>query len=386
MVTLDVQEQILDKLNTLIVVLNNDGSIDYVSKSANELLGYEPNQLLGQNWWEKTRFTRPEGIQIKNKILNLFENNVGSVSNYEHLLRTKEGGQKWFSWNISFLNEYQLVGFGNDITEKKLSEKRLTDSNKKLIQQNKDITDSIYYAKRIQQSILQTPEQLKGMFDQSFLLFKPKDIVSGDYYWFHEDPDFSYIAAVDCTGHGVPGAMMSMLANSLFREIFINKKLIEPNEILYALDAELSSATNKNNIDQFNDGMDVSLIRINKHTNELTFSGAFRSLIVSGKNGLTELRGSRYPIGFYSDVDKQFESVNSQLQSNDCLYLFSDGYIDQFGGEKDKKLNKSNFKELLSTIYEMPMEEQESFLEYSFNNWKQDNEQTDDVLVIGLKV
>jgi PAS domain S-box-containing protein len=386
MIAPDVQEQILDKLNTLIVVLNNDGSIDYVSKSANQLLGYEPSHLLGQNWWEKTRFTRPEGIQIKNKILNLFKNRSASVNTFEHLLRTSEGGQKWFSWDISYLNEEQLIGFGHDITDKKQNEKRLIENNKTLLQQNKDITDSIYYAKRIQQSILQSAETLKSIFGDSFLLYRPKDIVSGDYYWFYEDENFKYTAVADCTGHGVPGAMMSMVADSLFKEIFINKKMKEPKEILYALDHELSISLNKNNTEPCNDGMDVSLVRINKKTMELTFAGAFRSLIISGKDDLTELKGNRYPIGFYSDIDKTFESINFQLQNNDCVYLFSDGYIDQFGGENDKKLNKSNFKELVRTVYEMPMEEQEAFLEYSFNNWKQDHDKTDDVCVIGIKV
>jgi PAS domain S-box-containing protein len=385
MLALDLQDQILDRLNTLIVVLNNDGSVDYVSRSANELLGYEPSHLLGNNWWEKTRFTKPEGTEIKNKILRLFEANKRNVNSFEHLLKTKEGGQKWFSWDISMLNDEQLVGFGHDITEKKQSEKRLIESNKKLLQQNKDITDSIYYAKRIQESILQNSDGLQKLFKESFLLFKPKDIVSGDYYWFHEDENYKYVAAVDCTGHGVPGAMMSMLANSLFKEIFMNQKLSDPKEILYALDSELSLAVSKNN-EPCNDGMDVSIARVSKTSLELCFAGAFRSVIISGKEGLTELKGSRYPIGSYSDVDKQFEKTCFQLQANDCVYLFSDGYIDQFGGEKEKKLNKANFKELLREVYLMPMDEQEAFLEYSFNNWKQDNDQTDDVLVIGIKL
>jgi PAS domain S-box-containing protein len=385
MLALDLQEQILDRLNTLIVVLNNDGSIDYVSRSANELLGYEPSHLLGNNWWEKTRFTKPEGTEIKNKILRLFETNKRNVNNFEHLLKTKEGGQKWFSWDISMLNEEQLVGFGHDITEKKQNERRLIESNKKLLQQNKDITDSIHYAKRIQESILQSSDGLKLLFNESFLLYKPKDIVSGDYYWFHEDEHYKYLAAVDCTGHGVPGAMMSMLANSLFKEIFMNKELSDPKTVLYALDSELKAAVSRSN-ESCNDGMDVSIVRINKTTLELCFAGAFRSIIVSGKESLTEFKGNRYPIGSYSDIEKEFENTCIQLQSNDCVYLFSDGYIDQFGGEREKKLNKFNFKELLKEVYEMPMDEQEAFLEYSFNNWKQDYDQTDDVLVIGIKV
>jgi serine phosphatase RsbU (regulator of sigma subunit) len=184
----------------------------------------------------------------------------------------------------------------------------------------------------------------------------------------------------------VPGAMMSMVANSMFKEVFINRKATEPADILKALDEELAKSINKNQDASFNDGMDVALIRIDKTNNRLSFSGAFRSILISRQGEITELKGSRYPIGFYSGVEKQFDTETFQLQKEDSLYLFTDGFIDQFGGERNKKLNKTNFKDLLNTITEMNMEEQEAFLEYAFNNWKQDNDQTDDVLVIGIKI
>ena len=386
MVTLDIQEQILDKLNALIVVLNNDGSADYVSKPAQQLLGYKSDELLGYNWWEATRFSKPEGIEVKRKILDLFKNRNATVQTFEHLLKTSYGGKKWVRWNVSYLNDEQLIGIGYDITEKKNSEKKLIEQNEKLTEQNKDITASIVYAKRIQESILQTDEAVKQIFKESFLLFKPKDIVSGDYYWFHEDENFKYAAAIDCTGHGVPGAMMSMVANSAFKEVFLNRKVKSPGLILHALDEELEKTFSKNASEAFNDGMDVSLIQINKQNNELKFSGAFRSILVANDNNVTEIRGSRYPLGFYSGVEKEFETLTIPLQEGDCVYLYSDGYVDQFGGENNKKLNKVNFKELIKTAAEMPIDEQESFLDYSFNNWKQDEEQTDDVLVIGIRV
>ena len=210
--------------------------------------------------------------------------------------------------------------------------------------------------------------------------------MSGDYYWFYEDDRYKFIAAIDCTGHGVPGAMMSMVANSIFKEVFINKKLTDPSLILSGLDVELDKAINTSKDAIFNDGMDVALIRIDMLTNELVFSGAFRNIHISQNNELVELKGSRYPIGFYSGVTKYFENITVSLQKGDVVYLYTDGFIDQFGGERNKKLNKSNFKELLKTIADMCLEEQEAFLDYSFNNWKQQHEQTDDVLVIGLKI
>lgn len=386
MFAIDIQDQILNKLNTLIVVLNKSGSIEYVSKSAQQLLGYNPQDLLGNAWWEIIRFSKPEGEEVKHKILKTFDHQFITAQTFEHKLRTSVGGTKWVRWNVSYLNEEQLIGIGYDITDNKNNEKRLIETNRQLLEQNKDITDSIYYAQRIQQSILQTQEQLRSYFEHSFLLYKPKDIVSGDYYWFHEDESYKYIAAIDCTGHGVPGAMMSMVANSMFKEVFMNRKISNPSEILKALDEELEKSINKNQDATFNDGMDVSLIRLDKATNELAFAGAFRSILISRGNEITELKGSRYPIGFYSGIEKQFDTQLFQLQKNDGVYLFTDGFIDQFGGEKNKKLNKSNFKDLLRTINDMSMDEQEAFLEYSFNNWKQDNDQTDDVLVIGIKI
>ncbi len=315
-----------------------------------------------------------------------FSNQNIVTQTFEHELKTYAGGRKWVRWNVSYLNDEQLIGIGYDITENKFNEKRLIEKNIQLSEQNKDITDSIYYAQRIQQSILQTPELLKEYFNESFLLYKPKDIVSGDYYWFYEDEIYKYVAVVDCTGHGVPGAMMSMVANSMFKEVFMNRKIADPSEILKALDEELAKTINKNQDATFNDGMDVSLIRIDKTTNELVFSGAFRSVLISRQNEITELKGSRYPIGFYSGIEKEFETKTFQLQKDDTIYLYTDGFIDQFGGQKNKKLNKSNFKDLLNTINDMTMDEQEAFLEYSFNNWKQDLDQTDDVLVVGIRI
>lgn len=386
MVALDIQEQILDKLNTLIVVLNNDGSVDYVSKSARQLLGYEPDELLGNNWWIATRFSKPEGIEVKRKLQSIFMNRNSGVQTFEHLLKTSQGGQKWINWNVSVLNEEQLVGIGYDITEKKLNEKRLMESNRRLSEQNKDITDSIRYAKRIQESILQSKEYVKDICENSFLLYKPKDIVSGDFYWFYENENYKYVAAVDCTGHGVPGAMMSMVANSIFKEVFLNRKETETDKILYALDEELENAINKNQTESFNDGMDVALLRIDKNKKELQFSGALRPLFISDESGVREIRGSRYPLGFYPEVEKLFEKVIISFEKDTCIYLGSDGFADQFGGLRGKKMNRVNFKELLRTAYEMPIEEQDAFLEYSFNNWKQQEEQTDDVLMIGIKL
>lgn len=386
METLDLQELILDKLNTLIVVLNNQGNIEFVSKSAQSILGYAPNELLGNNWWEATRFSKPEGEEVKNKLMKLFASRQRSVHQFEHLLKTGYGQTKWFSWNVSYLNDEQLVGIGMDITDKKLKEKELQEKNHRLLEQHKEITDSIRYAKRIQENILQSNDFISKIFPQSFVFYKPKDMVSGDFYFFHEDDTNRYAIAVDCTGHGVPGAMMSMVANSIIKEVLLNKKLKSPAQILYELDKELFKSINSYGYELSYDGMDVALAVIHKKTNRLHYAGAFRSALVLRKGNVIELKANRYPLGFYSDTEKIFEEQVCMLMEGDELFLYSDGYADQFGGEENRKFNKRNFKDLLKTVSEMPLEEQEGFLEYSLNNWKQDNEQTDDILVIGIKV
>jgi serine phosphatase RsbU (regulator of sigma subunit) len=180
--------------------------------------------------------------------------------------------------------------------------------------------------------------------------------------------------------------MLSMVANSLLKEVLLNKRAKTVTGILYELDRELYKAINSYGSEISADGMDVSVISINKKSGRMHFAGAFRPMIMVREGQVLDLRASRYPLGFYSDVEKVFEEQVMMLKPGDHLYLFSDGYADQFGGEAGKKLNKRNFKELLRMASEMPIEEQESFLEYSLQNWKQDEEQTDDVLVIGIRI
>ena len=386
MLQIDVQEQILDKLNALVVVLNNNGSAEYISQSAAQLLGYQPNDLMGNNWWEVTRFNEPDGHDTKNKILKLFNKGLDTTETFEHLFKTSKGAQKWIRWNVSYLNDFQLIGVGYDVTDKKHDEQKLLQSNKKLLEKNSSITDSIFYAQRIQQNSLQSTEYINNVFNNNFVLYKPKDIVSGDFYFFYQDEDTKYALAVDCTGHGVPGAMMSMVANSIIKEVLLNKKIKSASQILYELDKELFKSINSYGSEISKDGMDVALICIHKKSNRLHFAGAFRPLLIVRNNIVLELKANRYPLGFYKDVNKVFEEQVILLQPNDTIYMFTDGYTDQFGGERNKKLNRKNFKELLLTMADMPINEQEAFLDYSLNNWKQDNEQTDDILVMGIKV
>ena len=382
-----ISDLVLDKLNTLVIIVNSKGEVEYISNSSKALLGFEPDQLLGDNWWIIPRQNKDEGFAVKEKILSIMLHDSYQIEQgFEHALKTSKGLIKWFKWSSALTADDKVVGIGIDVTEKKKTELRNLEINRTLREKNKEITDSISYAKNIQQAILQSDSFLKTNFKDGFVLYQPKDIVSGDYYFFYENEENKYVAAIDCTGHGVPGALMSVIANSLLKEVFYNKALTKPDEILYVLDELLFESLNKNRQGEIRyDGMDISLCAINKKTNVLNFAGAMRPMFIVREGEMTEIKGSKYPLGYYFEK-KEFTLNTMQLNEFDQIYLTTDGYADQFGGNKNKKLNRKAFKELLLSLSGMNGDEQNSFLEYSLKNWKQDEEQTDDVLVIGFTI
>jgi PAS domain S-box-containing protein len=383
-----VTDSILEKLNSLIVVVNKSGKVEYVSPSAKRILGFEPEQLMGEGWWNLTRDDEHERNDIKTLALQqLKQDSLLASVPYERVLKTATGGERWILWNTSKGPMNTLVGIGHDITDRKKAEQQLIQKNRELEQHNKDMVDSITYASRIQEAILPDVQKIKDAFKDAFVLYLPKDVVSGDYYFFCRKQDKIFVAAVDCTGHGVPGALMSFIANGILKETIIKKGLEEPSEILYALDEELFLALNKQNGGSItNDGMDVSLGVFDLQKNTLVYSGAFRPMLLVRNNEIIEFEANRYPIGFYGDVRKEFVSQEIALQEDDTFYFFTDGYCDQFGGEQKKKFNRKRFKELLLSAQSMEMEEQESFLQYALLNWRQEEEQMDDILVLGVKI
>lgn len=382
-----VQDFILEKLNTLIVVLGSDGNVEYVSPSVQRLLGFGQSQLLGEGWWNLTRRDAEERKLVRGQINALLADtsDISHVS-FERALQTSIGETRWIFWNMSRGDDGTLIGIGYDITERKVAEQKLQQKNRELQLKNTEMLASIQYAKRIQDAVLPDAQGLKSYFEDAFVYFRPRDVVSGDFYWYYARGNKVFVAAIDCTGHGVPGALMSVIANGLVRDVVIRRGLEEPDEILHAIDSEMEAALNSNAGTATADGMDIALCVFDKEKNILSFSGAFRPLLRVRNDEVTEFRGSRYPIGFYPGIDKVFEKNEIALESGDSFYMFSDGYIDQFGGEKGKKLNRKRFIELLLQVQSMNLEEQESFLDYALNNWKQEEEQTDDVLVIGIKV
>ena len=300
----------------------------------------------------------------------------------------------WF-YIIAGISSVTLIfGFINYRTNSikkinKVLENKVKDRTKELAQKNNDITSSIEYAKRIQEAILPPQESIFSNFKNSFILYKPKDIVSGDFYWFEEKGDIKILAVVDCTGHGVPGAFMSMIGHNLLNQIVSEKGIYNPGDILQELHKGVQAALKQDqHHSDNNDGMDISMVTINTKTKECWWAGAFRTLVLIKATGeLEKIEGDKYPIGGSQlDSNRIFTTHTLHLNTNDSIYLFSDGYADQFGGEKGKKFMVKKFYQNLLSIHHLTMNEQKQELENQFNDWKADYEQVDDVLVIGIKM
>ena len=259
---------------------------------------------------------------------------------------------------------------------------------KNLIIENKqkEITDSIEYAQRIQFAILPSLENIQHYFPKSFVLFMPKDIVSGDFFWFNHNQGKPCIAACDCTGHGVPGALMSMVAADQLNDAF--KSASDPAEILKTTNKNLKTALNqRKDENSTRDGMDIALISFNSDLSSFTFCGANRPLWIFPKatKEIIEIKGTKAAIGGLTPDNQTFESHTLRLKEGDTLYFFTDGYADQFN-PADKKLMTKRFKELLLTIQELSMQQQEKHLKDFILDWKKDTEQTDDILVMGISI
>ncbi len=252
-------------------------------------------------------------------------------------------------------------------------------------QKNENITESIDYAKSVQKSLLQfnVPENLENDF---FVLFKPKDIVSGDFFWYSELNNKHIVAAVDCTGHGVAGAFMTVIGHSSLDQIINREQISKPSEILYQLDEYVSRSINQDNKITSNHGMDVALCSIDRENKKLQFSGANRPLYYFKNHELKTIKGTKCPIGDVETYEVQFEEHEIDLTSGDMFYLFSDGYADQFGGPDNKKFMVSNFKKLLNDIHTLELTAQRIVLKETLAKWQADIEQTDDILIIGFRV
>jgi len=282
--------------------------------------------------------------------------------------------------NIIILEQKTAVEIQNKIIE---------DKNYLVEAQHKDIKDSIKYAERIQGAILPPKHLWNSILPNSFVLYKPKDILSGDFYWIAETDEYKFIAAADCTGHGVPGALISIVNYNLLNRAVLEKHIVNPGEILDAVNIWLTESLHQT-IDNstVKDGMDISLISINKFTDEIKFSGANNPLFVYSEDGtVKEYKGDKFPVGsFVEEQSLNFTTLSIEVNKGDMLYLFSDGYADQFGGEKGKKFKIKNLREEFKLVQQIPLNQQKKHLYDRFIEWKGDLEQVDDMMIIGIEL
>ena len=271
--------------------------------------------------------------------------------------------------------------------QKKKANEALLEKNDLITFQKQQITDSIKYASKIQKAVLPPKEIVTQIIPRHFILNKPRDIVSGDYYWTTQRGNESIIAVADCTGHGVPGAFMSMLGIAFLNEIVNKNSSANSHEILAQLRAHVMKSLHQTGKeDESKDGMDIALCIVDMQKKELQFSGAHNPLYLIRNNELTEIKADKMPIGISIRYNQPFTCHNIKLQEKDLLYIFSDGYYDQFGGINKKKFGIRRFKELLIEIHNKPMEEQQRLLEENFLSWKGSYDQLDDILVMGIQI
>jgi serine phosphatase RsbU (regulator of sigma subunit) len=253
-------------------------------------------------------------------------------------------------------------------------------------EQKAEIIASITYAKRIQEAVLPANEYINEILPEHFILFKPQNIVSGDFYWIKQIKNFIVVAAADCTGHGVPGAFMSMLGMSFLTEIVTARTLDSSGEILNKLRQKIKNSLKQAGKEkEQKDGMDMAFYIINTESLELQFSGAYNPLYIIRDNEILTLGADRQPLAIHI-IEKEFTTHKLQLEKGDCLYSFSDGFVDQFGGENNSKFMTKNFKKMLLSINQKPMHEQRQILDNEFVKWQGNHQQIDDVLVIGVRI
>lgn len=264
--------------------------------------------------------------------------------------------------------------------------KQVVTQKEELERKNKDITDSINYAKRIQEAILPDVAILNNVLPDSFIFYKPRDIVSGDFYWFNVKDDKLVIACADATGHGVPGALMSMIGSTLLKELYIRKEVDSPASMLGSLNVQLSNVLKKHEHSNAQESMDIIICEIDLLSHKVRMASAMRPAIIYTKGEQSIFKKRQQLLGTHESLNETFTDSEMQLYKGDSIYMFTDGYPDQFGGDNGKKLKTERFRQFIHTIHHLPMSEQKKLIAEHFDTWMNGHEQIDDVLVIGIRI
>jgi serine phosphatase RsbU (regulator of sigma subunit)/HAMP domain-containing protein len=348
----------------------------------------------GETPREKMKVTNDEIGDMSSALNNLVDG-LKSTTDF-----ARNVGQSKFDTPYTALGEndelgHALLKMRDELAEtERILEMKVRERTEEVVKQRekleelyKDVTDSILYAKRLQDSILPSKDTIKEICPNSFVHFKPKDIVSGDFYWFEKINGKSLYAAVDCTGHGVPGAFMSLVGANGLNSAVHQHKLDTPSEILNALNTYVSDSLNKGDQDsKIRDGMDMTLCAVDYDTLTLEYAGANNPLYIIRDGEFVITKADKFAIASFLPNEMNYQNHSIQLQKGDAVYVFSDGYADQFGGDRGKKFMYKNFRNLLLEIHQKSVEEQQEILNTEMSKWQGDVEQVDDILIIGLKV
>lgn len=377
--------QITETLNEVFYLYNlTEKKYDYISSNCKDVMGAnEAFFLSGKSYTKK--FGHPEDqeklMEARKKINNGFSYNI----NYRIIIDTEIRwiNEKSFPIKDDTGNFVANSGICRDITDLKIAEETI-------YRQNEEIGSSILYAQRLQDSVLPSVDTIRKIFPDSFVFHKPKNTLSGDFYivdYIRNNNNVTMPAFIvgDCTGHGIPGAVLSLMCNVLIRESFTQREITSPSEALDFARNRLMRffKSEKNGI--INDGMDIAFCVLNKERNKLYFSGGYSSCVIVSEDELVEHKGDRQHIGYTTDP-KPFTNLTIDVKKGDLVFLYSDGYVDQFGGIKDKKFSRKQLHKLILEMRHLPMQVMGTKLENIFNEWKNNTDQTDDVTVLGIRI
>lgn len=334
--------------------------------------------------------SKPKLYQIHELLGEMYKQTNDMAKALEHKekffeLKTEVAGEQAANRVKHLQTQYATEKSEKETEIHRLKNVELKKAYKEIEEKNKNILDSINYAKRIQQAILPSSQEVKALLPESFVLYMPKDVVSGDFYWIQSKGSKTLFAAVDCTGHGVPGAFMSMIGNTMLNEIVNGKGVVSPGEILDHLRAGIiKSLKQTGNTGENQDGMDIALCSLDG--NKLEFAGANNPLWLINNGSFQEVRADKQPIGIYYGETKPYTNHTFQLQKGDCIYIFTDGYADQVGGSSEKKFKYKQLQELILTNHTKDMDAQKGIYSDAINKWKGRLEQVDDILLIGVRI
>ena len=371
--------QFFENAPDMLCVLDFEGRFKRVSNSFQTVLGYEQKELLNKPFLD---FVIVEYKSETNHFPTAMK--ADSHFHYENCYKCKDGSSKWIAWRSCVdMKTRKMYAVGREITDQKnaeLKEKAYSQQLKQLIEQKEK---SLRYARSIQEAMIPVNELYKS-FPDSFIYYSPKDIVSGDFAWVSEVDNLVFVAAADCTGHGVPGAMITMVCSMALNRVVKELGITRPGEILDCV-SRIVVENFGNSKKDIKDGMDISLCCINRDTNEVYWSGANNPLWYIRNGEMVILKGDKQPIGL-TDEPQPFITHYLKLNKGTCLYMFSDGFADQFGGDAGKKFRPRKLMEKLMEMQHLPMKDQKNILYKTFENWKGLEEQVDDVLVMGIRL